>query len=194
MGVRRFSFSAVFLLAASAVPALGQQNPLATEEHRRLAFLAGQWEEQITYTNAEGQEVKSAGRWVARPTLGLYLQIQYQGTGPQGPYRAFGILTYDRDLGVYRMWWFDDSAGVGEYRGNFTDDDNLVLEYGGKVEGKVFRERIRYTRVAPGEVRTKIEQAWESGEFKPYLEAVAHRTEGLPRLPRPQQQNRPPDR
>jgi hypothetical protein len=152
------------------------QNPLTTEQHLRLAFLVSQWEEEITYTNAQGEQVKGTGRWVARPALGLYLQIQYEGSSPAGPYRAFGVLTYDREEQVYRMWWFDDAAGIGEYRGSFADESSLVLEHNGKVEGKAFRERIRYTRVSPTELRTKIEQAWEGGEFKPFLEGVAHRT------------------
>ena len=163
-------------------------NPLTTEQHLRLAFLAGQWEEEVTYAGAKPDEAKGAARWMARPALGLYLQIQYEGASPAGPYRAFGVMTWDREAQAYRLWWFDDVAGVGEYRGNFTDENNLVLEHSGKVEGKSFRERIRYTRVSPTEVHTKIEQAWESGEFKLYLEGVARRTEGPARGPqRPSQ-------
>ena len=184
MGARRLAIiliSALVLLGAP--PRLGSQqgpgpNPLTTEQHLRLGFLVGQWDEEITYTDAKGSEVKGTGRWVARPALGLYLQIQYEGTSPMGEYRAFGVLTYDHDVQDYRMWWFDDAAGIGEYRGSFTDENTLVLEYSGKAEGKAFRERIRYTRVSPTEVRTRIEQAWEGGEFKPFLEGVAHRTGG----------------
>ena len=150
-------------------------NPLATRQHFRLAFLAGQWEEQITYANAKPGEGSFTGRWRARPALGLYLQITYEGAGPQGPYRAFGVLTYDREAQVYRMWWFDDAAGVGEYRGDFTDENTLTLEHSGVVEGRAFRERIRYTRVAANEVRTQVEQAWDSGAYQAYLEAVARR-------------------
>lgn len=190
--IGRAAFLVVLCLGA-VHSASGQENPLATEQHRRLGFLAGQWEEQISFTNAQGQQEKATGRWLARPALGLYLAIQYQGSGPQGPYRAFGVLTYDRDLGVYRLWWFDDAAGIGEYRGQFEDENNLVLEYSGKVDGKAFRERIRYTRVSPTEVRTKIEQAWENGGYKTYLEAEAHRGQGAPlRGPQRPPANPPP--
>lgn len=165
-------------------PRPGQgENPLTTDQHRRLAFLAGQWEEEINYAEAQAGQRRGRGRWLARPALGLYLQIQYKGTSPTGPYRAFGVLTYDREEQIYRLWWFDD-AGIGEYRGEFTDENTLVLEHRGKVQGRDFRERIRYTRVSPTEVRTQIEQAWGTGEFKPYLEAVAHRAgEGPSRGP-----------
>ena len=183
-----FVLAAVFLPAGErlsgqqappAAPAQGQgRNPLTTAEHLRLAFLVGRWEEQVSYTSAKPEENKGTGRWAANPALGLYLQIRYEATSPAGPYRAFGVMTWDRDAQVYRLWWFDDAALVGEYRGNFTDENNLVFLYSGLIEGQGFRERIRFTRVSPSELRTKIEQSWGNGEFKPYLEAVAHRIEG----------------
>ena len=156
-------------------PPVQRPNPLTTRQHLRLAFLAGQWEEQITYANAKPGEGSFSGRWRARPSLGLYLQIDYEGAGPNGPYRAFGVLTYDRETQMYRMWWFDDAAGVGEYKGDFTDENTLTLEHTGTVEGRAFRERIRYTRVAPNEVRTQVDQAWGTAPYEPYLEAVARR-------------------
>jgi hypothetical protein len=154
---------------------LRQGNPLATEKHRRLAFLAGEWDEEVVYADAASGEEKSTGHWTARPSLGLYLTIQYGSSGPRGAYRAFGVLTYDQEQQRYRMWWFDAAAGIGEYSGDFTDSNSLVLEHEGKSEGKAFRERIRYVRVSPGEVQTIVEQSWEGGAFKPYLQTVAHR-------------------
>jgi hypothetical protein len=146
---------------------------------RRLAFLAGAWEEKVTYPGemaAQEENEGGSGRWFARPMMGRFLQFNYEGTGPQGPYRAFGVLAYDREAQNYRLLWFDDSGGVGDYRGNFADENTLSLEHRGKVEGRDFRERITYTRVSPTEVRTKIEQAWDAGEYHVYLDAQATRT------------------
>jgi hypothetical protein len=154
-----------------------QQTLRARPEHLRLAFLVGQWEEEIAYAGRENAAEKSRGRWVAQPQLGHYLVIRYQGRGPEGNYRAMGVLTWDHETQACRMWWFDDAGGVGEYRGSFPDDNDLVLEHRGKVEGRDFRERITYTRVSPGEVRTKIEQAYVDEPYKTYLEAVAHRAQ-----------------
>jgi hypothetical protein len=156
-------------------PSLRQGNPLATDKHRRLAFLAGEWDEEITYADAAPGEEKSTGHWRARPALGLYLTIQYGSGGPRGAYRAFGVLTYDQEQRRYRMWWFDDAAGIGEYSGDFTDSNSLVLEHEGKSEGKAFRERIRYVRVSQDEVQTFAEQSWDGGAFKSSLQTVAHR-------------------
>jgi hypothetical protein len=147
-------------------------------EGRRLAFLVGAWEERVTYSG-EAPEQKNeggTGRWSARPMMGRFLQFYYEGVGPQGPYRAFGVLGYDREAQNYRLLWFDDSGGVGDYRGNFADENTLSLEHRGKVEGRDFRERITYTRVSPTEIHTKIEQAWDAGEYRVYLDAQATRT------------------
>jgi hypothetical protein len=204
----------ILLLLAAAFSSAGQlsgqqpaqvpgqgENPLTTDQHRRLAFLVGQWEEEITYADAQTDQPRGQGRWVARPAMGLYLHIQYQSNGPMGPYRAFGVMAYDREEQVYRLWWFDNAAAVGEYRGKFTDENTLVFEHSGTVEGKVFRERLTYTRVSPTEVHTRIEQSWRTAEFRPYLQAVAHRTGDAPtpaRDARRRQNDRPskepPDR
>ena len=171
------------------------QNPRVGPEHRRLAMFLGVWDEKVTYPGES--EKDGSGRWFARPALGMYAMMNYEGEGPQGRYRAIGLITWDREELAYRMWWFDDAGGVGEYRGNFTDEKTLMLEHRGKVDGRDFRERITYTRVSPTELNTKIEQAWGSGEYKTYLEASASRTAdalapgqqlGQPRRPL---QNRP---
>jgi hypothetical protein len=164
-----------------------QGQPLATEKHGRLAFLVGQWNEEVTRADARPGEEKSKGRWTARPVMGLYLSIQFGTIGPRGAYRAFGVLTYDQQQERYRLWWFDDAAGIGEYSGDFTDSNSLVMEHEGKVEGKVFRERIRFIRVSQDEVDTTIEQAWEKGAFKPYTAAVAHRVADAQAPSRPAQ-------
>jgi hypothetical protein len=156
-------------------PAQRGAGPQARPELRRLAFLLGGWEEEITYAGREAGSDKGRGRWLARPDLGRYLNFRYEGSGPEGDYHALGLLTWDAESQSYRMWWFDDSGGAGEYRGNFRDENTLVLEHRGKVEGRDFRERITYTRAGPGEVRTKIEQAYGDEEWKTYLEATAHR-------------------
>lgn len=154
-------------------------------EPRHLAFLVGAWQEKVKYPAeaADQKDEEGTGRWFARPVLGRFLQFNYEGATPQGPYRALGMLTYDREAQNYRLLWFDDMGGVGDYRGNFTDQNTLSLEHHSKVEGRDFRERISFTRVSPGEVRTRIEQAWDVGAYHIYLEADATRIGPPPQGP-----------
>lgn len=147
-------------------------------ESRPLAFLVGAWEEEITYPGREVGADRGRGRWFARPEMGRYLLFRYEGSGPEGEYRAMGMLTRDAATQRYRLWWFDDSGNVGEYTGEFRDDNTLVLEYRGLVDGRPFRERISYQRAAGGRVQTTIEQAYGDEEYRVYLEATAKRIEG----------------
>jgi len=182
------------MTARAQAPALGPQgNPQVQPEFRRLAFLLGQWQEEIMYAGQEAGADKGRGRWLARPEMGLCLVVRYEGSGPEGDYRAMGVLTWDQEAKAYRMWWFDDGGGIGEYRGDFRDDGSLALEHHGKSNGQDFRERITYARVAPGEVRTKIEQSYGGEEYKVYLEAVAHRVEGQRRPGGPPKRPDPPN-
>lgn len=192
--MRRLALEFLFIGCAFLVIAsLAQgQNPPATErpapapsktqqaqpERMRLAFLVGAWEEEISYFGREAGADKGRGRWFARPDMGRYLMFRYEGSGPEGDYRALGILTRDAATQKYRMWWFDDSGNVGEYNGEFRDENTLVLEYRGQVDGRAFRERISYKRVGLGQVHTTIEQAYGDEEYRVYLEAVAKRVEG----------------
>jgi len=181
-------FICAILLAASLVHG---QNPPADQpaqappnarqgqpERMRVAFLVGAWEEEITYPRREAGADKGHGRWFARPDMGRYLMFRYEGSGPEGEYRALGILTRDPATQKYRLWWFDDDGNVGEYTGDFRDENTLVLEYRGQVDGRAFRERISYQRVGPGQVQTKIEQAYGDEDYRVYLEATAKRIEG----------------
>jgi hypothetical protein len=194
--LRVAAYSALLCTLAFGV-AIGQEppplppgkGPGAQPELRRIAFLMGQWEEDITYAGREGDAAMGRGRWMARPAMGRFLMFNYEGEGPEGRYAAHGVLSFHAESQNYRMWWFDSSGGEAEYRGTLADEGTLVLEHRGTAEGKPFRERITYTRASPFEVRTRIEQAYGDEEYKLYLEAVARRM----RAPAgPRRMNRPP--
>lgn len=166
------------------------RNPASTAENDKLRFLLGFWEEDVDFAGVDSGPGR--GRWFARPVLGLHIVMDYSSGGPQGPYRANAVLAWDKTEKTYKMWWLDDAGAIGEYRGTFTDDHTLVFEHHGKVENRDLRERITYTRVSPAEVHTKIEQAWDKGDWKPYLDAVAYRRGDNPPRPQNPPQQPPP--
>ncbi len=145
----RFVLGGISLLFLAVWPLFSQQQAPRTRgeapaqregqrpgpEGRRLAFLLGSWEEKVKYPGDTPEQIAEVGtgRWFARPVLGRFVQFNYEGTSPQGPYHAFGVLAFDREAQNYRMLWFDDSGGIGDYRGNFTDENTLILEHRGKV-------------------------------------------------------------
>jgi len=177
-----------------------QPSPFAGPEDERLAVWAGAWEETVRYAGDPEGQPSGSGRWSARPFFGLYLVINYNGKGPEGPYNAHGVMAFDHETKSYRLWWFDDGANIGEYLGTWKDDHTLVFELKRTSGGKTFRERMTYMRISEDAVETRIEQSWGAEPFKLYLEAAAHRMnlpEGQPGAgneQRQQQQQKPQQR
>ena len=197
-------FAALALAAPAALPAQGgaeqqrpgvgasggaqqsqrtpQPSPFAGPEDERLSVWTGAWEETVRFAGDPENKPSGTGRWRAMPFYGLYVVINYESKGPQGPYHAHGVMAFDHEAKTYHLWWFDDGANINEYTGAWKDDTTLVFELKRTSGGKVFRERITYAKPSEDEVHSKIEQAFGTEPFKLYLESSAHRVampEGL---------------
>jgi len=174
--------------------AIQQPSPFAGPEDQRLAMWAGAWEETVRFAGDPEDKPSGTGKWMARPFYGLYVVINYELKGPDGNYHAHAVMAFDHGEKTYRLWWFDDGANIDEYTGAWKDDNTLVFELKRDSGGKVFRERLTYSRASEDEVHTRIEQAFGTEPFKLYLESVAHRVampEGQGNQQR-QQRRRPP--
>lgn len=177
-----------------------QLSPFAGPEDERLAAWAGVWEESVRYAGDPEDKPGGTGRWMARPFFGLYLVINYNGKGPEGNYNAHGVMAYDHETKSYRLWWFDDGANIGEYTGSWKDDHTLAFELKRTTGGKLFRERMTYSKISDDQVQTRIEQSWGTEPFKLYMEASAHRMSaadsqpgtGNEQGPRQQRRRQPP--
>ena len=174
-----------------------QGSPFAGAEDERLGIWTGAWEETVRFAGDPEGKPSGSGKWLARPFYGLYVVTNYELKGPEGNYRAHAVMAYDHGLKTYRLWWFDDGANVNEYTGDWKDDNTLVFEMKRTTGGKVFRERITYSKASADEVHTKIEQAFGTEPFKLYLESNAHRIampegQGERNPLRQQQQQQPP--
>ena len=154
-----------------------QDNPFAGPEDQKLLTLAGAWQEDVRYAGDPGESPSGKGRWVARPVFGLYLVLSYEGNGPEGDYHAHGVMAYDHEDRSYRLWWFDDASGIGEYTGAWKDDNTIVFEHKKITGGRPFRERMTSTRVSENELTTKVEQAWGTEPYKFFFEASARRAQ-----------------
>jgi hypothetical protein len=180
-------------------PKAPQPSPFAGAEDERLAVWAGNWEETVRFAGDPEDKPSGTGKWTARPFWGLYVVINYELKGPDGNYHAHAVMAFDHEVKTYRLWWFDDGANIDEYTGAWRDDNTLVFELKRTSQGKVFRERLTYSRISEDEVHTRIDQAFGTEPFKSYLEATAHRLPmpegqggGGNQQRQPQQQRRKP--
>jgi hypothetical protein len=180
--------------------AAGQQqkkpapNPFAASEDERLAAWAGAWQENVRYSGDTEDQPSGSGKWMARPFYGLFLVINYTGKGPEGGYAAHGVMAYDHEEKIYKLWWFDDSGNIGQYSGSWKDDNTLVFELKKTVGGRAFRERMTYTRISADEIHTRVEQAWGNEPYKFYMAAAAHRVETPEPAAAGEKQQNPPAR
>jgi hypothetical protein len=163
--------------AAPGAPPARRDNPFAGPEDQKVLSFAGAWQEDVRYSGDPRDNPSGKGRWIARPVYGLYLVLSYEGAGPEGDYHAHGVMAYDHEDRAYRLWWFDDAGGIGEYTGAWKDDNTLVFEHKKVTGGRPFRERMTYTRVSETELTTKVEQAWGSEPYKFFFEASARRAQ-----------------
>jgi hypothetical protein len=159
------------------VAAAAKGNPFAGPEDEKLLALGGAWQEDVRYAGDPEDSPSGKGRWIARPFFGLYLVLNYEGTGPEGDYHAHGVMAYDHEDRAYRLWWFDDAGGIGDYTGAWKDDNTIVFEHKKNSGGRPFRERITYTRHSQDELDTKVEQAWGTEPYKFYMSASAQRAQ-----------------
>lgn len=172
-----------------------QASPFAGPEDERLAMWTGAWEESVRFAGDPEDKPSGTGKWLARPFWGLYVVINYELKGPDGNYHAHAVMAFDHDAKTYRLWWYDDGANIDEYTGEWKDDKTLVFELKRTSGGKIFRERLTYSRASEDEVHTRIEQAFGTEPYKLYLESVAHRVampEGQGNQQQQQQRRRPP--
>ena len=165
--------------AGGAGPAAAARidSPFAGPEDQKLMTFGGAWQEEVRYAGDPEASPSGKGRWLARPMFGLYLILNYEGTGPEGDYHAHGVMAYNHEDRNYRLWWFDDAGGIGEYTGAWKNDNTIVFEHKKNSGGRPFRERMTYTKAADDEVDTKVEQAWGSEPYKLYMQATAQRAE-----------------
>lgn len=178
-----------------------QPSPFAGPEDEKLSIWTGNWEETVRFAGDAEDKPSGTGRWRAMPFYGLYVVINYELKGPEGPYHAHGVMAFNHESKAYHLWWFDDGANINEYTGTWKDETTLVFELKRTNGGKVFRERITYMKPGEDEIHIKIEQAFGTEPFKLYLESSAHRMavlegQGGGNQQRPQQQQqrrRPPN-
>ena len=84
--------------------------PKVTEQHKKLAALAGKWEgeEKIYPSPWDPKGGSAVGRLEARMDLdGFFLITDYvEERGGQVHYRGHGVYGWDAGAGRYTMHWF----------------------------------------------------------------------------------------
>jgi hypothetical protein len=147
------------------------QMPVPTEEHKRLAQLAGNWTgEEITHpTPWDPNKSRAVGRIRARIDLGGFFLItdnEHEKDG-QVVFRGHGVYGYDPRGKCYTMHWFDSSGtehgapALGSWDGN-----TLTLQH---ETGHLGTTRYVY-QVSDAELSLRIEHSPDGRNWTLFLE------------------------
>jgi|ERR1700722_4476435 len=106
-------FFVCVILAASVVPALGQQQAMQPAEAlNKISFLQGEWSgKQVFNTNGGPAMVGDATDRVELGIAGKYLCEMLSTTLPsRKPTDTRHFISYDKQTGKYTAWWFNDTS------------------------------------------------------------------------------------
>lgn len=150
--------------------------PQPTDDHRRLARLAGSWTgDEVLHPSPWSPERRRAeGSFEARTSLdGFFLVTDYVETqGGAVTYRGHGVYGCDAKTGEAVMYWFDNmgSAPAAPARGGW-DGDRLTFE--AAAEG--FRARYVYELRGADAFTFRIDTLRDGAEWSPMMEGTYRR-------------------
>jgi len=151
--------------------------PKATEQHRKLQALAGEWsgEETIHPSPWDAKGRKATSKTRARMDLGgFFLIADYEQHGPDGTvcYAGHGVYGWDPKAEKYTMHWFDVWG---------MDPGAPML---GTWEGKTLRfdhkhergyNRYIYVFEADGRYAFRIEMSQDGKNWAPFIDGTYQR-------------------
>jgi hypothetical protein len=167
----------VAIAVASLVTVLAQtpaQAPKPGPEHKRLAYFVGSW---TSTGEAKPGPFGPGGKMTGTDTCewfegGFAVICRGQGTGPMGPMKNVGILSYSPEEKVYTYYGVDNSGMAmtsipkGTVKGNtWTFHDEGVMG------GQKFKSRVTVTEVSPTEQTFLMEVQGADGKWMPMMES-----------------------
>jgi hypothetical protein len=140
--------------------------PKPSEQHRKLAALAGAWSGvEKLYPSPWDQGGDATSRAEGRVAAdGFWVETDYeQSRDGKVNYRAHGVFGWDPKAERYLMYWFDSMGSVPSPALGTWEGDTLTFELGAS--------RYVYKFGAPGRYDFAIHTA-QGGDWKPMMESV----------------------
>jgi hypothetical protein len=95
-------------------------------EMLKFEFMLGNWDLEYEYSGGSG----SATGTLRRALGGRYVFFDYGGVLSTGEETgAHAVFAWDKSIGAYRYWWFEDSGQFACATCKFVNDDTLALNW-----------------------------------------------------------------
>jgi len=169
----------IVIASAGLVVAQAPEAPKPTAEHAKLAFFVGNWSgegEMKPSPFGPGGKTKTKDRcewWDGK----FAVVCHSEGTGPVGPMKGIGILSYNAEEKVY-TWYGVDNTGMTMMsvpRGTVSDK---TWTYTGedKMGGIVVKSRFTIQELSPTSQSFKWEVQGEGGAWNTVMEGKSTRS------------------
>jgi len=170
---------AIVLASAGLVVAQAPEAPKPTPEHAKLAYFVGSWtgdgEMKPSPIGPGGKmKMKDHCEWFE----GKFAVVCHnEGTGPLGPMKGIGILSYNAEEKVYTYYGVDNtgmtmmSVPRGTVNGKtwtYTGED--------KMQGQVIKSRYTVQEVSPTSYTFKWEMQGEGGAWLTIAEGTSKKS------------------
>ncbi len=142
------------------------------QPHARLDFLVGTWEhEEQQQIGGEPVTVSSkrTTRWLPG-RVWLASEATIWGLPGIDEHHGWGYISWDAQAGEYVDLWFDNQSGLlFESRGNWSDDETLVLHGSHVWNGENVDRTIVYRRISDNEYHVESSAHYASGATRSSL-------------------------
>jgi len=106
---------------------------------------------------------------------GLSIRVVYASESPKGPMPGFkgeGLMAWDGEAGVYRQAWTDNYGAAVMVSTGRWEGEVLVMETEGKMMGKAFKSRDRFTGITPKGFTITTEMSMDGGPMQKAMALV----------------------
>ncbi len=153
-------------LGVLAAPAAAQEMPKPGPEHAQLAHFVGTWKYEGT---AHASPMGPGGPVTGMETCAwfegkFHVVCRTDGTGPRGPFKAQGIMTYDANAKNYTYYGIT-SMGDGFLAKGAVAGKVWTWTAEGAVEGMQMKFRATGTVESPTNQTFKLEMSMGTGPW-----------------------------
>lgn len=172
----RMAQSVALAAALSILPwaASAQESPKPGPEHKRLGFWIGKW---TTQGEMKSGPMGPGGKMTSTDTCewfdgGFAVICRSEGTGPMGPGRSIGILSYSPEEKVY-TYYGTDSSGMTMTtvpKGTVKGDTWTYLDEA-MMGGQKMKTRVTIKELSPTAYTFTMEAQGPDGKWMPMMES-----------------------
>jgi hypothetical protein len=160
---------------SAAMAADAPQAPKPTPEHEKLGYFIGKWTSEGTLKDGPmGPGGKMTGKDSCEWFEGKFAIVcKSTGTGPSGPSKGIGIISYSPEEKAYTYYGVDNSGmAMSTVPRGTREGDTWTYTDESKMGGKLVKSRYVMKEVSPTSYTFKYEVQGDDGKWATMMEGT----------------------